>query len=1319
MIDHDVRPGSFWGLLSATDRQALRAMGRRTDIPPGGMLCHQGVIAPAVYVVFKPGPRAASNAIAKEFVDSSEGDESIIDLYGSGDLVGVLGPWGHPQRGTVAVLDHVAALRVDRRKFRSLLAANPQVAEAMMHTVAEAVTYGGRRHAVRAADHPQRLAYHLLELAHRFGERTARGTEIPLRLSQGELANWSGISRETLVRWFRLWREKGILDRRPRPLTVLDTEKLRRAASPWGDEWPVGAADATADPAAHPAAHPAARPPAGPASGEESEGIAGLSAGIAARAPVGLETSGEHSGETAGGRPPKTRLPADNPYFAGRNVSLRKLDMLVAQSEWPRAVVVQGMAGVGKTTLALHWAHRVVDRFPDGIVFADLRGTTRSPVTPAEAMGQVLRAAGVPGHQLSRAEPELAAQCRSLLGDRRMLLILDNAARPEQIRPLLAALASGLVVVTSRRRLPTLLEGADVRTLELREMVTQEAVDLIAGVLGPADARVRDEARAVERLARECGHLPLALAVMAGRLAENPAESIAETVRELADQDGQSVPPYRTGFVWGDDLPHPPERTGVPGAGLHGGHAAAGPELHSVLSPTFDAAYRGLRRDQREAFRRLGLVAGPDFTPSALAALQDRPVEEARECLEGLRQTYLIQDVGPGRYRMHDLLRDFARERGLREDDDSDLLAAQRRLLAGYLAEAWAAGEALGGRRRPAVHEGGREEGGPDGPPGPPPSTAARAAALTWFEAERRNLVAAVHQAARLGLHRTCWELVDALFDFLEFRRYSEDNIAVHQAGLHAARTEEDWAAAAVMLHNLAVAHFELGRSVPAIGYGEGARRGFRAVDPPDRHGEAAALATLADVNAALGRYPTAIQHARGSLAIHRRLGDEGGVAKSHDTLARAGLGLGDYESALRHAAEALDVRRRIGDWPGVAETLLTLAQVHRRRGNVHEAVLHALEALYIRQEQGDRHGAAQALTELARMNAALGLRDLAQRDADQALRAYRALGARHGEARALTTLGMLMCDATRFAEAFTYCGQALHLHRDISDRHGEAETLAQIGIVHWRLGRYREAREHLLRALEIRREIGDQHGEANDLEHLSVVMRRLERPQEAFVLGLEALDLWHSLGAQTGLAGTLGSLARTYLRLGLPEDAERAARQALRIREDTGDSYGMGVGMDTFAAVLRRSGRPEEALEMELEALRLLGEVGDRHSEGTALAHLADIYLDLGRADDAAETGRHALELATELGDNREQAYALHTMACASQTLGKHTRAVEHFDAEIAIRRDMDDHHGQRHALDLLRASHLALDDQPAAADCARRARALDKWLEDTPLDV
>jgi len=1278
VIDHDVRPGSFWDLLAVTDRQALRAMGRYTEIPLGGMLTHQGVAPSGVYVVFRAGARNTTNALAKEFVDSSEGDESIIDLFGPGDLVGALAPWGHPQRGTVAALDQVVALRIDRRQFGSLLAVNPQVADAVMHTIAEGGTYGGRRHAVRSADHPQRLAYHLLELAHRFGETTSQGVQIPLRLTQAELANWSGISRETLVRWFRLWRTRGIMEHRSRMLTITDPEGLRRAASPWGDEWPAVAREL--EPAGvNGSAVPGPGLVASAGSGTRGVGLDGAASsgvGIAARAPVRLEN--------AGGAASALRLPPDNPYFTGRTVGLGKLDLLVSQAELPRAVVVQGMAGVGKTSLALHWAHRVVARFPDGVIFVDLRGTTRTPITAAEAMGLVLRGVGVPGDQLPRTEDELVAQCRSLLADRRVLLILDNAAGAEQIRPLLGAMGVGLVLVTSRWQLPDLLDGADIRTLELREMQTQEAVDLIAAVLGPSDPRVRDERKAAVRLASECGFLPLALGIMAGKLAENPGETIADAVRELADRDAANIP---EGAI---PLPAP----GLPAGGLHG-----------VLSPTFEVAYRGLRRDQREAFRRLGLIGGPDFTATALAALMDRPLDEARDCLDGLRQAYLVHDVAPGRFRMHDLLRDYARERGLTEDADNERLAAQRRLLAGYLAESREAGQSLGRGRRPVLE--GVET------LAQPPAPDDRARSLAWFEAERRNLVAAVHLAARLGLHRTCWELADALFDFQEFRRYSEDNIAVHLAGLRAARTEEDWAAAAVMLHNLAVAHFDLGRSVQAIGYGEDARRGFRSADPPDDLGEALALATLADVHCALGRYPTAIEHARRSLAIHEALGDRSGVARGHETLARSYLGVAAYDATLQHAARALEIRRRIGDIPGVAETLLTTAQVHRRRGDIHEAVSHALEALYIRQELADRHGEAQALTELARVYASLGLRDLAQQDAEKALHTYRTLGARHGEARALITLARLMCDAAKFAEAFTYCGQALRLHREIGDRSGEAEALAQIGIVHWRLGRYREAREHLVRALEIRREIGDQHGEAHDLEHLAMVMRRLYRDQEAFVLGLEALDLFHRLGAQGGLAGTLGTIARTYLRLGLYDEAERAAEQALRIRSAIGDRYGLGAGLDTYALVLRRSGRPKEALETELEALRVLGEVGDRHSEGTALVHLAAIHLDLDEADEALKTGTQALDLATELGDTREQAYSLHTMGRACQRLDRHGAAAEHFTTEIVIRREMGDHSGQRLALERLGESHLALGDHTGVADCNRRMRAIDKWLE------
>ncbi|WP_019633721.1 tetratricopeptide repeat protein [Actinomadura atramentaria] len=1223
-----VRPGSFWDLLAPPARQALRAIGHRSAARPGAALLRRGETAGGVGVLFAAGPRTAGAILAKEHLGSSEGRESVIELYGAGDVVGGLAPWGGPQRGTVTALDHLAVLRVDRRQFGRLLGADPHVAGALMRTLAEDRTLAGRRHALRAAEHPQRLACHLLELAERFGTGGPEEIRVPGRLSQADLADWAGLSRETLVRWFRRWRAAGVLAPRARPLTVLDLGALRAVAGPWADE-----------PAPAPAASaPAAPPPPGLADPE----------------PVPLEPGG-----------PRRRLPADKPSFTGRAVSLRKLDLLVDAPDAPRAVVLQGMAGVGKSTLAIHWAHRAAGRFPDGVIFANLRGTSPSPLTPAGAMGQVLRGLGVPGDRLPRTEADLAAQCRALLAGRRALLVLDDAAGADQVAPLLAAVDAGLVVVTARRRLPDLLAGGAVRTLELREMGGDEAVALVAAVLGPGDARVRAEPRAALRLADECGRLPLALALVAARLADDPGASIAGTVRELADTAG------------GDG-------TAV---------------LRTGLDPTFEVAYRGLRRDQRAAFRLLGLAPGPDVTATALAALTGGTVAAAEECLDGLRQTYLVQDAGPGRYGTHDLVRAFARERALAEDADSDRLAAQRRLLAALLAGARTAGAAFG-RRRPRV-AGGRRGG-------PPPD---RAAALAWFEAERRTLVAAVEQAARLGLHRMCWSLADALFDFQEFRRYSEDNVAVHLAGLRAARAEEDWGAAAVMLHNLAVAHFELGRAVQAIGYAEDARRGFRSV--PDAFGEAAALGALAEIHGALGRYPTAIEHARRALEIHRGLDDAAGAAAAHETLARAAVGLTEYARGERHARRALALRRELADRPGLASALLALAQIQRRRGDVREAVGYVLEVLALRQEEGDRHGTALALVELARMHAALGLRDLALRDARAALDLCRGLGARHGEARALATLGRLTCDAARFAEAFTHCGRALRLHRENGDRHGEAETLAQTGVVHWRLGRFHEAREQLERALEIRREIGDLHGEAHDLEQLSAVLRGLGRDREAFLLGLEALDLWHRLGARAGLAGTLGSLARTYLRFGLVEEAERAARQALRLRTAAGDRYGTGVSMDTFATVLRGAGRPVEALDAAREALRLLGEVGDRHGEAAALGHVALVHLDLGAADDALATGRRALALAADLGDARQQASARHVLGRACHRLGRYGDAADHLLAEIDLRRDLGDHRGQRTALLRLGEACAATGDRAGANDCARRVRAIDQWLE------
>jgi tetratricopeptide (TPR) repeat protein/CRP-like cAMP-binding protein len=1300
---------TFWGALEVSTRAALQEIGRVSVVRPYGTLCLQGVLARDVMILL--------DGYAKEFLDSADGDEAIVELLGPGDLDGELATWGHPQRATVMALGEVRLLRISGREFAGLVETDPRISAALMAAMAARRTRGARRHAIRAAGRSQRLALHLLELVARFGRPVSGGVQIPVPLSQAEIANWVGVSRETLVRVFARWRSRGIIRRGARPLTILDLDGLRAEAAPWGAELETPAALSRGDrPLTASGAASAARTgPRAPgrstalSTGRSGERTGGWSAERPAARPVGgFAVRMAVRPSLAIGRDPNAAgsvwLPPDSPYFTGRGADLARLNLLLAVPGRPRVLVIRGRAGVGKTALALRWARQVADRFPDGMAFLDLRGESpRTAVSPAEALGQALRGLGIPGDQVPAGEGELVALYQFLMTDRRVLLLLDNAADYEQIRPLLPDTDTCQIVITSRTWPTGLPAGEWVGSVELEALPPEEAVELVQAMLGAGDRRIAEEPRATAELVRECGGLPLALGIVAARLAEDRQKSIAETVVELAGRDRVSA-------------------VALPG------------DPRDALRTTFEVAYQNLGTDLRWAFRRLGLALGPDFTADSVAALLGRAVAAAETSLAALKRAHLVDDAAPGRYRLHDQLREFAVARGLLEDTDGERREAQRGLLSYYLNEALAAGTVFARHRR-SLHD-----GSPDGVPGGVPGDACGGVpgeagdgavdggavdggaavgeprrlsrSIAWFEAERHSLVAAVRQAARLGLHRTAWQLADALYDFLEFRSYSRDNIVVHNTGLEAARTAENYTAAAVMLHSLAVAHLELGRCVQAIGYDEEARRGFRALG--DQYGEATALDNLADVHAVLGRYPVAIENATWSLAIYRRLGDRWGESEALDTLSQNYRLLGDYGRALDHARTALRIRRSIGDHRGEAETLLNLARVHWSRGASHRAVRYALEALDIRQGLGDRHGEAEAYSELARIHQRLGMREVAQRDAHHALTIYRAVGARRGEGEALVTLGWLMCDDGRYTQAFTYCADALRLQRAIGHRHGEAEAMAQIGVVHWRRGRFHEAREQLQRSLEVRREIGDRRGEAHDLERLSRVMRRLHRDQEAFVLGLESYDLWQELDIRDGVASALGGLARTYLRLRLYDEAKVAAEQALEVRREIDDRGGLAQGLDTLALVLRRTGRPAEALDIALDALRVLGGVGtaNRYIEATALGHLANIYLDLERLPEARETAEQALALSAELGDYRNQAYSLHTMARACQRMAGHPRAIEHFTEEIEIRRETGDHRSQLTALRRMRESYQALGDQDAAADCTGRIRAIEQWL-------
>ncbi|MEO3788161.1 tetratricopeptide repeat protein [Actinocorallia sp. B10E7] len=1184
--------GTFWRALGDSERKALLAIGHKSAVPARGTLCNQGMPARDVLLIVE--------GHAKEQFDAQDGTEAILELLGPGDLEGDLAVWGHPQRASVVALTTLTVLRIDSRKFAGFVTGSPRATDALMESLAHRWTRSGRRLALRGAGPSTRIAFHLLELALRTGRVGPHGVTVPMPFNQGELANWVGISRESLVRCFARWRGTLIDTSVPRSLLLLDLAGIRKEAGPWAEEeW-----DAPERP--EPRVSLAVRPPV--ATGH-------------------------------------TWLPAGGEHFTGRRAELSRLSLLLADR--PPGAVIQGMAGVGKTALALHWAHLESGRFPDGQIFVDLRGPSK-PATPVEALGQILRRLGVPGDQLPAEEGELTALYRSLLAGRRVLIVLDNASgHDEQIRPLIPSGSGGFVLVTARRR----LSGTGLPTLELPEMTPQEAVELVAAVVGRD--RVEPERQAAEELARECDHLPLALRIAAARLAASPEESIADTVRELSGRDRLAA------FALPEDS-------------------------HGALRAAFEVSYDALDPVLRATFRRLGLTVGPDFSIPSAAALLGTDEGTAAKRVQALERVFLVVSAGHDRYRLHDLLRDFARELAANEDSEGDRRAARYRMLSHYLRAARVAGEAM------------------DGP--------GRAEAITWFEAERRCLVSAVRHAARLGLHPTAHGLAAALYDFLEFRRYSEDNITVHRIGLASAQTNGDWAAIAVMLHHLSAAHRELGRCVRAIGYGEDARRYFQALG--DRSGEAAVLDTLAAVYTDLGRRPMALEHAEQALALHRELDEPDGEARALDTLARNLQRLGHYDEAYEQAHRALVLRRTLGDPRGEAETLLSLARVHHYRGNFQQAAVVALEALELNQELGHRHGEAEARTELARVHQQLGNRELADRDARLALDVYRSVGARPGEGETLVILARIAIGETRHMEAITHCADALPVLRAVGHRPGEAEATALFGVAYYWLGRYPEARENLQRALEIRRQIGDLHGEAHDLDYLGRVARRLGRTDEAVLLGLEALSLCQELGAREREAGALGSLARTYLRIGWLEEAVNAAGLGLEIRREIGDRYGMGTALDTYALILRRMGRPHEAARNSLDALAALTEAGDQHGVGTALVNLSETRLHLDDLAGALACAERARVLATGLGDRRNEAAAHHVLGLIRIREKRLEEACGHFERETDLRAEMGDHGGQRQALTALADCQDGLGLADGARETRRRIAALERWL-------
>ena len=686
-----------------------------------------------------------------------------------------------------------------------------------------------------------------------------------------------------------------------------------------------------------------------------------------------------------------SQLPADVRAFTGRTQELAVLDGLLRppSGEDPPLPIalVSGTAGVGKSALAVRWAHRVREAFPDGQLYVNLRGyDAEQPVAVADALAGFLTALGVQGPEIPPGVDERAGRYRSELAGRRMLVLLDNASSVEQVRPLLPGTGSCLVLITSRDSLPGMVAVHGAERVNLDLLPLPDAVGLLRRLIG---ARVDREPSAAADLAAACARLPLALRIAAELAAARTDESLAELVAELGDHQ---------------------ERLDMLDAG---GDPRADPRA------VFSWSYQNLPEDAARAFRLLGLHPGDNVHVDAVAALTGTRRGEARRLLGALVRASLVQAGAGGRYGMHDLLRAYAAELSGEHDSAADRQAALTGLFDHYLAGSVAAMDVLY----------------PEGPA----VTGDQETARSWIEAERPNLAATCTYGATHGWHKHTIALAETLFRYLDAGGPVAEAVTVTASAVSAARQVGDRAAQAHALSNLGRLHRRQGRLDQAA---ETYRQALELYADLGEHGaEALVLRNLGSVHWRLGDYRRAADHYQRAWSRYRQLGDADGEADASVRLGLVDERLGDVERAAERLRSALELYVRIGDRYSEAYVLSLLARLQRRPDQLEQTAGRLERSLAEVRRAGDRTAEAYALTDLAAIHARRGRLADAAAHLRQAVVLHRRIGDRASEAEAINDLGQVLHAAGDAAGARIQHGEALVLAMEIGDRYEQGRA--------------------------------------------------------------------------------------------------------------------------------------------------------------------------------------------------------------------------------------------------------------------------------------
>ncbi|QMU67177.1 BTAD domain-containing putative transcriptional regulator [Streptacidiphilus sp. P02-A3a] len=626
------------------------------------------------------------------------------------------------------------------------------------------------------------------------------------------------------------------------------------------------------------------------------------------------------------------QLPADLADFTGRVRVVAQLEAQLAKATgaWARGPLVlsavNGAGGIGKTSLAVHVAHRVAGHFPDGQLHADLHGTGGVPAEPGEVLARFLRGLGFPPEGVPADLEERGALYRTTLAARRVLVLLDNVRDAAQVRPLLPGSSTCAVLITSRSTLPG-LDGASRLTLDFLD--PDEALALFTHIVGCRTTTA--DLEAVHAVLRICAGLPLAIRIAAGRLGARTDWSVQELARRMADER------LRLGELAVEDR---------------------------AIRTSFAVSYRDLTADQARAFRLLGLAEGPSLGVPAAAALLGLPTAAAEQVLEALADIHLLESPGRGRYQFHDLLRLFAAECAQASETPADRDAAVQRSLGWYLASSAAASRVLQPTRRHVVLD-------PPDPRWPARDFDGFDAALAWCETERGNLVAAVAQATRIGSHEIGWKLPITMWDLFHLRRWHEDNINCNEAALASARALDDREATAWVLNSLSAAYQAVGRLAEAADCLDRALEIRTALG--DLRGEGSCLINLGYVQVEMDRAAEAVGTLERALDIFRAIALPSGEATAQTNLGEAHQKLGDFTAALRHQREALRIHAEQSDEFRVGRALTNLAETLFRLDRLDEAADHAARGHQVNRMTGNQVDEGIAWDILGQVHAARG----------------------------------------------------------------------------------------------------------------------------------------------------------------------------------------------------------------------------------------------------------------------------------------------------------------------------------------------------------